>query len=157
MRFTIRQLCFVVFWIAFVLGAIRLADAMYTVTLAALSGMALYFMDCLFTKWKTLKAHEIAIFVIAIAASIGGTAIGVTNIARDYRSFAEQYEEMQARVREDPRFANVICTYSGVNGAAILTVSGHVASEGDLAALRSKADEELWRLGKNCTMASLCF
>jgi hypothetical protein len=144
MRFTVRQLCLLVIWLAFVLGVIRLADAFYTLVLAALSGMALYFIDRLVGKGRSLPLRESVLLSIAIIASLGGTAIGITNIARHFRASAEQSEWLQSRIREDDRFKNVVATFSGPNGAPVLTVSGHVASESDLAALHAKAEDEIW-------------
>lgn len=144
MRFTIRQLCLVVVWVAFVLGVIRLADARYTLVLSALSGMALYFVDRLVRTRNTLPTCDFVFLCIALIASVGGTAIGVTNIARHIRASAEQSQWLQSRIHEDARFENVAATYSGPNGAPVLTLSGRVASQKDIDALHSMADKQFW-------------
>jgi hypothetical protein len=144
MHFTIRQLLLYIVWFAFVFAIMRFTDGFYAALVGVPAGMALFFLDRLIGSWKHRQSHEIQFFLIAIAACLVATAIGVGNIVTASRTFAMESNELRTQIRQNPRFQHVDATYSGVVDRRVLTVSGCVASRTDEEALRKIAAEQLW-------------
>ena len=144
MRFTNRQICFILVLALYWLGLFRFADFSHTSTLAVLMGVTLYLSDRMIREWHGLQRREVGFFAIALCASIAGAFVGIGDIAQHVSQSTEHSQQLQADIREDPRFANVVAKYYGGSASPVLTLSGQVATENDLVALKAMANENFW-------------